>query len=59
MKAVGAVLITLILSAAVVIALMLRGPGWAWWFNPAALAVLIGTVGVVTLLLVPRSWWTS
>ena len=59
MRGLAAVLITCMVAAGLAIALMLRGPSWAWWTNPAALAALVATVGLVAMILVPRSWWRA
>lgn len=56
-KAVLAVLIACIVAGALVIAVMLRGPAWAWWVNPVALAVLAGTVPLLVALMLPPTWW--
>ena len=57
MKALAAVVIAVLLSAGSAIALLLRGPAWAWWVNPAALMVLAVTLPLLAVISVPRAWW--
>lgn len=57
MKALLTVVLAGIIAAAVVLALVLRGPSYAWWRVPAALAALAGTVVVLVAIMVPRGWW--
>ena len=57
MKALAVVLIAVLLSAGLAIVLLLRGPAWAWWVNPAALMVLAVTVPLAVAVALPREWW--
>lgn len=59
MKGLIAVVISCIVSAAIVIAVVLRGPSWAWWHNPYALGVLTVTAPLLVAIMAPRSWWRT
>lgn len=43
-----------LVSSSVAVMILLRAPSDAWWRNPAALAVLAGTVVALTALVTPR-----
>lgn len=57
MKALITVVIAVLLSAGSAVLLLLRGPAWAWWVNPAALMVLAVTVPLAVAVALPREWW--
>jgi hypothetical protein len=59
MKGLAAVVIACTFAVILTIALMLLSPAGAWWRNPVSLAALCGTVGLVVMVLVPRSWWRT